>query len=405
VPVVVSTTDGYNMDPDMVIDHDEVIHVVWSYKIDDNYWKIYYSCSNDNGETWSEAYDVIQNTALWMSQPHIACDSENNLYVTYDYNTGDPAQMYVYMITFKGGQWGNSELISENMPGSSYNKVIVDNNNRLYIFWNHNYKYYYKYFEDGVWSDIFCPFCGYEGIYSLVSFSIDSLNNIHWAGAYRNTSPYNMKLAYFKYKRNLNIWEEPVILTTSNIWVGEDINLNNQELPYITWHEFEQDSIPEHDYTFYKYFDGINWTEQEMVVEDPWEQQIAIDQYNKVHIVDREKIPEGWQLVHHQKINNEWIGYVIDTSDVIVARPHLLFNNNMLLLVYDKTEKCKVNLYIIDLTGSLIKQLENGYLGKGKYNYQWKGNNQNGGKVKNGMYLCRLQMGRKIVTRSLQFIE
>ena len=72
---------------------------------------------------------------------------------------------------------------------------------------------------------------------------------------------------------------------------------------------------------------------------------------------------------------------------------------------FEVKEKCKVNLYIIDLKGRIIQQLENGYLGKGKYNYKWKGNNQKGGGIKNGMYLCRLQMGRQIITRSLQIIE
>jgi len=85
-PVVISSTDGYNMSPDIIVDSDGIIHVVWSYKVDDNYWKIFYSYSNDDGSTWSVAYDLLQNTHLWMSQPHIACDSENNLFVTYDYN-------------------------------------------------------------------------------------------------------------------------------------------------------------------------------------------------------------------------------------------------------------------------------------------------------------------------------
>ena len=456
-PVVVSTTDGYNMRPDMVIDHNEIIHVVWSYKINDNFWKIYYSRSEDYGETWTEAYDVVQNTSLWMSQPHIVCDLENSLYVTYDYNTGNPVQMFVYLITYNDDQWSEPLLISEDMPGSSYNKVVVDNANRLYIFWNHNYKYYYKYLENGIWSDRFCPFCDYEGVYSLVDYSIDNQNNLHWIGGSWLNATDNTKLTYYFYNKYENNWNDPEIITTHNIKVGLDIDLDSYGLPHTAWREREQVPLPEHDYTFYKYFDGENWTEQEMVVEDPWEQQIAIDQYNKTHIVDREKTPTGWQLVHHQKINDEWIGYVIDTSDVVVARPYILFNNNMLPLVYDKTweignnefesdifitkfdiqtniflhnhspiievaispnpfststnidfevkEKCKVNLYIIDLKGELIKQLENGYLEKGNYNYQWKGNTQKGGKVKSGMYLCRLQMGRQIVTRSLQFIE
>jgi len=96
-PIEVSDMEGAYLDPDMCIDNNGVIHVVWSSgTFGSNNWQIMYSKSENNGETWSEDYDVSQNDTLWMSQPHIANDSENNLYVTYDYNTMQPPYMRMF---------------------------------------------------------------------------------------------------------------------------------------------------------------------------------------------------------------------------------------------------------------------------------------------------------------------
>lgn len=125
-PVNITNLGGYSMDPDMAIDHRGVIHVVWSYTIDYWYRKIMYASSDDFGETWSEPLDLLQNTDLWMSQPHIACDSKNRIYVTYTYASGT-ADKLIYMIIFDGHAWGEPFVVSEGMPGSHYPKILFDN--------------------------------------------------------------------------------------------------------------------------------------------------------------------------------------------------------------------------------------------------------------------------------------
>ncbi|PJF32818.1 MAG: hypothetical protein CUN57_03905, partial [Phototrophicales bacterium] len=60
----------------------------------------------------------------------------------------------------------------------------------------------------------------------------------------------------------------------------------------------------------YTFYDGTAWSEPELVVNDPYEQQIAIDHYDRVHIIDREKLETGYKLVHYQKINDLWQGYI-----------------------------------------------------------------------------------------------
>ncbi len=88
-PIQISPFQGINNHSDFCIDHSGNIHCVWSYKMGENYKRIYYSKSTDDGLTWSFPENVSANDTLWMDNPHIVADSENNLHVTYDHNTGN----------------------------------------------------------------------------------------------------------------------------------------------------------------------------------------------------------------------------------------------------------------------------------------------------------------------------
>ena len=104
-PINISNTTGLDHDPSFCIDNNGVLHCVWSYKIEQNYRKIYYSKSEDDGESWSTPQDISQNSQYWCGIPHIDVDSENNIYVTYDYNVGNYYHTQVHLRKFDGTTW------------------------------------------------------------------------------------------------------------------------------------------------------------------------------------------------------------------------------------------------------------------------------------------------------------
>ena len=455
-PVNVSNLEGYNMNPDMIIDNNGVIHVVWSYKIEDNYWKVMYAYSEDDGHSWSEALDLVQNTDLWLSKPHIAYNSKNNLHVTYDYNTGTPNKM-IYIMVFDGNQWSEPILVSEGMPGSHYNYVIIDYNDRVYVFWDYSNTgdNYYRYFENNTWTEPYCPYPGNDEIYALVEAIINSDNSIHWVGSSLSANYFGERLQYFFYDYNINKWKEPIMPVYDTIKVGKDIYLNNNGNPEIAYRE--QTNVwpnPFHDATMYIKNNGNFWVIPELIVEDPKGQQIAIDKYDSTHIIDREKTVTGQQLVHYQKYNNEWNGYIIDSSGNMVNGAKLLYYGNKLYLTYFKSEvpgdmdsdilltkydivtgivkreiikhfkiypnpfrfettiefsitnkKNNIRLQLFDLRGNLIKTIINENKSSVEYRIIWNGKGKNGKEVNSGLYLIRLQSGRNIVTRSVGFIK
>jgi hypothetical protein len=456
-PVIASTTGGINQYPDMTIDTNGVIHLVWMHKYEQWFTKIFYNRSMDYGVTWSTEVDISKNDSIYSYQPKIVCNDTGRIFVTYDFNIYNSQ---VYLSSYENGQWSDPELVSEGLPGKSYNnKAVVDNDGRFYVFWYNTTGYiYYKYFENNSWSNLFCPYCDSVGLHYLKDLAVDNYNNLHWIGGFPlQADPSKSKRTYYFYNKQEDTWDDPHYITNYySKGLDMDIALDNDQNPHVAWREIELAIIPEHDYTFYKYYDGENWTEQELVVEDPQNQQIAVDGYNNVHIVDREKTPEGsMQLVHYRKIDNQWVGMVIDTAGYAFFDVKLLYHNNMLFLSYVKNEqsgdslpvyithydiitytaenkeenlipeyslypnpfsrsiniefttktKSGVRIYIIDLQGRLVKEIENSILPEGKHVYSWDGTGFNNYKVSNASYLIRMYSDRQVITRAIQFIK
>ena len=456
-PIIASTTGGINQYPDMTIDTNGIIHLVWAHKYEQWFIKIFYNYSIDNGATWTTGIDISKNDSIYSYHPKVACNDTSSIFVSYDFNI---YYSEVYLSSYENGQWNDPELVSGGLPGKSYNnKAVIDSDGRFYVFWyNTSGVYYYKYQENGIWSDLICPFCNSNGVYSLTDFAVDTYNNLHWIGSSPlQSDPSKSKRTYYFYNKQEDTWDEPYYITNYYAQgLGMDIALDSCQDPHMDWRERENVPIPEHDYTIYKYYDRENWTEQEMVVEDPWKQQIAVDGYNNVHIVDREKTPGGgMQLVHYRKIDDQWVGMVIDTAGYAFFDVKLLCHDNMLFLSYVKNEQSGdslpvyitrfdivtnvgenkeenllpeyklypnpfsesinidfttktqsiVRVYIIDLHSRLVKELENATLPKGKHHFTWDGTNMNNNKLSRASYLIRMYSDRQVITRAIQFIK
>ncbi len=453
--VNISNLGGYSRVPDMVIDHSGVIHVVWSYRIEDWWWKIMYTCSEDDGTTWSVPLDLLQNTDLWMSQPHIDCDSKNHLYVSYDYATGTPDKL-VYMVVYDKHQWSDPFLVSEGMPGSDYNKVVVDNNDRAFVFWNlYSHYAYYRFLDGNLWSEFYCPFCDSTDKYLVSEHAKDIANNnfMKWSGVSTSFSYYGERAQYYEFNTLANTWEYPEMINNDTVNVYVDIALNNTNLPECVYHNKPSGE----DKTKHTQKEGNYWSDPELVAGvsgNQKYQQIAIDQNDDVHIVEQQETVEGYGLVHYKKWNEKWVGQFVD-SNYIVRFPKLLFNNNKLFLVYSKTWEVKkefladlfftkydvvtnlkeethkqpeleiypnpakssisiefengreqeIDLSIYDITGKHIKTLLDKNISHGRQQLIWNGTDKNGKAVKSGSYFVRLSYGRDFVTQTVEIVR
>jgi hypothetical protein len=369
----------------------------------------------------------------------------------------NPAATLIKLQTFDGNQWSAPFVVSEGMYNSDNNRVYLDKDNRLYVFWLFNNQLiYYRYLQFSTWSEIICPYPG-DHDWMLFSAVIDEYNNIHCVGYYSDPGPpvFPQSIVYFKYDSSNNYWTDNTAISINAAGGGLDIDIDNQNHPHVA---YRQSTIggpaPYNDSTMYTFFNGSSWTEPDLVVNDPFEQQITIDLYNRVHIIDREKLETGYMLVHYQKVNDLWQGYVVDNTIFYLGSTSLLETNQKLYIAYywsneegegdirfssydiitgkkelDKQNFIrKVNIYpnpfktetsiefttskhqqldlsIYDLNGKQIKTIEQTIFSPGEHQYKWNGTDKNGKEVTPGTYLIRLQADRHVISKPVEKVK
>jgi hypothetical protein len=453
-PVNISNMpDHLNQDADMIFDNNGIIHVVWSMKMNSFFWKIMYSSSEDDGETWKKSLDLLQNTDLWMSRPHIACDSKNHLYVTYDYATGTANKM-VYLITYDGHQWSEPIFVSEGMPGSDHNNVVVDNDERVFVFWNlYSYFRYYRILEGNIWSDFYCPYCDSTDMFEFADGHFLSENLLHWIGASMSYNYYGDRLQYYLFDINTNYWSGPQMPVQDTITVGIDITLNNNDLPECVYRTYPSPD----DKTKYILKEGNNWSNPELVSgtkRTQINQNIAIDQNNDKHIVETAFNNSSTHLMHYHALKNVWYGTIIDSSTNFCNPTKLLFHQDKLYLIYfkdsipgtpdddifftkydivtnvkeetrqitelkiypnpgsdniyiefDNDQQQQIGLSILDMNGKHLITLISETRPQGMYRQLWNGKDKKGKQVSAGQYLIRMKLGRNTTTGFVEIIK
>ncbi len=455
-PVNVSNIEGFNLTPDFCIDNNGVIHCVWQHYYELNYSKIFYSKSIDDGLTWSSAEDISLNTEKRLFNPHIIYDSENNLHVTYDYDIGNSSETMIFYRKYNGINWSEAFIISENWPGSRANKLVIDHNNRLYCTWFLDYNNgtsFYRYLENNEWSDVIIPYDNSD-YHAFVNCVVDSDNNLHWVGShhYNGQNHYDDLPIYFYYDYENDLWSDITDFGEYYSNKGFDIDLDEAEIPHLVYHQYTNENSPPNDGTFYIYSNGENWSNPELIVEDPKHQQILVDSYNRVNIFDIEKFNDGRKIVFYYYNNNMWNGYIVDEAPYTFFdlagikqgnKLHLIYtksnepvegdiyytNSDMITKVnelvvsflpfsvfpnpfkeniaiqFDLIDEKKVSVKIYTIHGKLINTVLDENKSPGKYEILWNGRDENGKEVSNGLYLIRLQAGRNIQTRSVEYIK
>ena len=457
-PVNISNIEGSDISASVVITNNDVHHCVWEHKIETNFTQITYSKSEDGGLTWSNPYSISQNSELWMASPKITSDSQNNLYVTYTYNCGNPYQTEIYFVKFNGLDWSEPVSISEAYNGSNNSTIITDNNDRVYAFWFWFGPYgqiYYKYLENDQWSEIICPYGETDDFYIICEAVVDSENNLHCVGAFNYSwqTSYDEKTSYYFFDYQNNNWQEPVTLGYDTCWQGCDIALDSNEYPHIVWRQYVNNNIPPNDGTLYSYFNGQNWIEPEIIVEDPYCQSIDISNDN-IYLLDWEKYESSGNIViYTQENSGNWIGEIV-YSGIINPTEFLCYSNNLLLFFNGFLENSNSDIYfmkkdistniineniiqdlshdiislsqnypnpfnpqtsinyclnkggnttlkILNIKGQLVKTLVNEYKAGGYYSVIWDGTGKNNNSVSSGIYYYRLQVGNRVKTKSL----
>ena len=352
-PVNISNMDGTDYLSDIAVGPDGTLHCVWVHYYSTLNRGIFYSNSSNEGLNWSTPVNISQNDTLVCLMPHIVVDSKKNIYVSYEYNAY--SSPIVVIQKYDGKTWGKMDTVAQGY--SHKNRLFIDNNDRVYVFWLTNPNTYYRIYENNSWGEIICPYNDVNNNLILTG-EVDAANNIHFIGVY------DKYVSYYKYDKSIEQMVQPHILSYNDAYEGEDITVDYRNYPQVVWREYSFDNNEVfHDATIYRSFNGMSWNLSEVVVEDPYSQQIVC--FNKkTYIMDMEKEPgDSVSAVFYQKdIYGNWYGTKLLKSTNFNGLIELgLMNNNMLYALFDwRKDGLQHDNYIIKTKHPLsVKTLKN----------------------------------------------
>jgi hypothetical protein len=213
------------------------------------------------------------------------------------------------------------------------------------------------------------------------------------------------------------------------------------------------------DGTYYKKKTWSGWSETELIVQDPYLQQIdAIG--TEIFIVDVEKEGDNDNIVfYRQDISGKWYGQIVCTYervesweldhdtlnlyillngyitdpetlhtyitkipiDSLITGVHIigdLETNNIVLFqnapnpmgeftmfTFSLKEPAQTSLIIMDVSGRIIKKVQMGNLSPGKHYFNWDGRDHNGNMLPSGCYYYRLIANDQCITKTLLLIK
>ncbi|MCG2826510.1 MAG: hypothetical protein L6265_07980 [Thermoplasmatales archaeon] len=296
------TNDTANsLHPSIAVDLNGTIYVVWEEARDieqSGYWGIYFTKSNDGGETWSNP-ERINAPSNDGHAPNIIIDQNNTIHVVW---SGAPIEENYYEIYYKkstdGGNAWSEDIRLTYAPDDSFTPKIVAYGNTLHLVWSDkrdgNFEIYYKRSNDGgnSWSDD-VRLTNDGGDSKLPSIGSDLVGNLHVVWYDKRADIYQLY-----YREGLNCgeqWEDEICLSqghgfTTLIADSPACLTDSCNNVHIFWQDgpFGQDNI------FYKKKSGDSWDQEKEIVSGDSRSthpSSIIDSTNSLHLIwddDRE---------------------------------------------------------------------------------------------------------------------
>jgi hypothetical protein len=455
-PSVIFTANKFSGFPDFTFDNNGNIHCVWATKHGTNYYRIYYSKSIDDGDTWTTPINASMNDTKWMDLPHIVCDQNNTLHLTYDYDVGNLYNSYIFHRKFNGISWVFSDTVTKGYPGATKNRLVIDNNDKLYCFWSTGYYTVYHTLEPGAnsWSDIILPYGDSITLFTHKPI-VGTDNVIHFQG-FSNIIGNKFTVSYFKlYEGNWSPIEEISLLIRGYRF---DMALDNQGFPHIVWHQFSTGSSVGEDSIMYRYYNGYFWSNPELIIQGANNMSIAIDPSNTKHLLLNVREDSIYSLKHYRNSNGNWEEpQTIDENDYSYLPQKTIYRDGKLYHLYSKIDtvinsmsaytsilmrkleivttntdynkssidnlviapnpfrfytkiefeihkKEKLEIQVYNVHGIPVNTLLNELTMPGRIELTWDGMDFNGKKVTQGIYIVRIRSESITISKILKFI-
>jgi hypothetical protein len=170
---------GRSLEPTILIDSYDHIHVVWQDESPGNF-EIFYKRSTDGGLTWFMS-DRLTWTATWNDEPAMAADSNDHIHLVWR----DDRELYCKRSTDRGATWLKYRRLTWNSGLSCRAAIGVDTNDHIHVIWqddskDSNFELLYKKSTDNgaTWSK-YKRLTRNAGASIIPAIALDAQNHIH----------------------------------------------------------------------------------------------------------------------------------------------------------------------------------------------------------------------------------
>jgi len=409
-PVQLSGMDTtFSFLPRIAVDSEGRPHVVWNHHAIFPDGAIYYTTLTDSG--WTEPL----NLTPWNSTryaPDIAIDGNGLIHVIWtDYIFGNGEIVHSY---FDGEAWSPIENVSNDSLDSGRPRIAIDEQDHLHVAWM-NYAWigiaceiYYSSYDGNSWS---------PELNISLSDTMDSTDpdltldpdgnpNIVWS----QVTAYNPVVEEILYRCfNGLIWSSVQNLTNLGLRTAgyPQIAISSQGIECVFFCLSRDYGDP---YVNYMYCIDSRWSYPDSI----WGEEymggmsaIAVNDDDIFHGC----ISTGFGGVSDigYACNESFSQVVTDPIPIISIQPAFSIypnpHNSIAKIQYDLPLNSETSLYIYDAKGQLISELQNGNQIAGVHEELWDGTNQLGKEVSAGIYFVRLLLDGRPITQKLVLLK
>ncbi|MBN2856879.1 MAG: T9SS type A sorting domain-containing protein [Candidatus Delongbacteria bacterium] len=326
--------------PAISVDSSGTIHAFWVISpsedgVYNRYSQIEYRRSTDGGITWSETENLTSEyTTERIYYMRTVCDSMNNVHLVY--MRGNEVLKVMYK-KFDGITWTEPELIGY---GTSYLRMNIDSDDRIYATWMIGSEAYFSYWQDGIWSD-YAKIGASE--YGISDIKFDR-NNILYASGTCHT---DLRPCLFIYEKGIEEWTSIEDMPNDTLTLGSVLSISSQDTIFIN-----------NSYSTYARSRDIHLSKDMLTGEysKPYEygdknapdREMYLDQHDYLHLFQKHyyvyaDTNEDMSLTHSIGKDGYWETTVIDSSDenFSYSEPNVAFDqiNNTFNLLYKRHDK------------------------------------------------------------------
>ena len=227
---------GDSVFPNMAVDSNDHIHVVW---YDSTYGndEILYKKSTDSGNTWSAVVRLTWNDGD-SCRPAIAVGPNDNIHVVWDDNTYGPEEILYKRSTDGGNTWSAVERLTWTSMDSYHADVAVDSSNNVRVVWNevaNNSEIMFKRSQDDglTWdSRVRLTYTSGSSYMSHLAINVAKVIFLVWY----DKTPGNFDIYFKKSQDGGQTWSSPARLTyNSGDSVSPCIHVDSPSTLHVAW--------------------------------------------------------------------------------------------------------------------------------------------------------------------------